>query len=48
MKFRSKFDRGCLHYSIPKAYKRKDMQLFLENVQNDFELLKMIRNFKIF
>ena len=41
MKFRSKFNhdftnRGCLQCAILKALKARDMQSFLQNVQ-DFE-----------
>ena len=47
MKFRSKFNhdfinRGCLHCAILKACKGRDMQFFLQNVQNEiFKILKM-------
>ena len=49
MKFRSKFNhgsinRGCLHCAILKAYKARDMQFFLQNVQN--EILKILKMFK--
>ena len=49
MKFRSKFNhgftnRGCLHSAILKAYMAKDMQFFLQNIQNEiFKILKMFR-----
>ena len=43
--------QSCLHCAIPKswypqeAHKTKDMQFFLENVQNDiFKILKMFKN----
>ena len=45
MKFRSKFNHrytnhGCLNCAILKAYKAKDMQFFLQNVQNEiFKIL---------
>ena len=47
MKFRSKFNRGftnrgCLHSAILKAHRARDMQFFLENVQNKiFKILNM-------
>ena len=49
MKFRSKFNhdftnRGCLQYPNLKVYKGRDMQFFLQNVQNEmFKILKMFK-----
>ena len=49
MKFRSKFNngftnRGCLYCAILKAYRARDMQFFLQNVQNEiFKILEMCK-----
>ena len=49
MKFRSKFNycfinRGYFHYAILKACKGRDMQFFLQNVQNEiFKILEMFK-----